>query len=340
MPGDRLKPRRASLLSPFVLVSVALLFGYGPSAALAFEPSDMVRLDKLFSRFHCQHVYLDVGSNIGVQVRKLFEPQKYLDTPDRDYRHVRRGAAGMKVHLVRTLRVWDEHFGPAPRCNVCAIGLEPNPSHRARLQQVQQRLRAAGAGVLFFEAAASDRAGEAVLFGDCADVPGVAGATSKAAKDCSKGATLVRPRSQAHSSGRRSNHSRVRLINLPHLLQYVVNRLHRVGEGTQPQVVAKVDLEGAEYGLFTALVSQAKLCKVASYLVEWHAMPQNSRHLSTREQIEEEGRKCQTKIQEIDDEVHGSDGLAWSNASMCDGTPMLRDYAILESQLVRKAQGR
>ena len=177
---------RSPLIAP---VSVALLLGYGPSVALAFEPSDMVRLDKLFSLFHCRHVYLDIGSNIGVQVRKLFEPQKYLDTPDPDYRHVRRGAAGMKVHLVRTLRVWDEHFGPAPRCNVCAIGLEPNPTHRARLQQVQRRLRAAGAGVLFFEAAASDRAGEAVLFGDCADLPGAAGATSKAAKDVAR----VRP---------------------------------------------------------------------------------------------------------------------------------------------------
>jgi hypothetical protein len=327
-------------MSLFAPVSVALLFGYGPSVALAFEPSDMRRLDELFSLFHCQHVYLDVGSNIGVQVRKLFEPQKYLDTPDRDYRHVRRGAAGMKVHLVRTLRVWDEHFGPVPRCNVCAIGLEPNPSHRARLQQVQRRLRAAGAGVLFFEAAASGRAGEAVLYGDGADLPGGAGATSKAAKDCSKGATLVRPNSQAQSRGRRSNHdSRVRLINLPHMLQYVVNRLHRVGQGTQPQVVAKVDLEGAEYALFTALVSQAKLCKVASYLVEWHAMPKNSTHLSTRGQIEEEARKCQTKIQEIDDEVHGSDGFAWSNASVCDGTPVLQDYVSLESQLVRRAHG-
>ena len=325
---------RIPLIAP---VSVALLLGYGPSVALAFEPSDMVRLDKLFSLFHCRHVYLDIGSNIGVQVRKLFEPQKYLDTPDPDYRHVRRGAAGMKVHLVRTLRVWDEHFGPAPRCNVCAIGLEPNPSHRARLQEVQQRLRAAGAGVLFFEAAASDRAGEAVLFGDCADLPGGASATSKAAKDCSKGATLVRPKSQ--SSRRSNNDSRVRLINLPYMLQYVVNRLYHVGEGIQPQIVAKVDLEGAEYALFTALVSQAKLCKVASYLVEWHAMPHNSRHLSTREQIEEESRKCQTKIQEIDDEVHGGDGLAWSNASVCDGTPVLRDYASLESQLVRKARG-
>ena len=29
----------------------------------------------------CGHVYLDVGSNIGVQVRKLFEPEKYPGAP-------------------------------------------------------------------------------------------------------------------------------------------------------------------------------------------------------------------------------------------------------------------
>ena len=25
----------------------------------------------------CWHVYLDVGTNIGVQIRKLFEPERY-----------------------------------------------------------------------------------------------------------------------------------------------------------------------------------------------------------------------------------------------------------------------
>jgi hypothetical protein len=29
----------------------------------------------------CYHVYLDVGSNVGVQVRKLFEPDLYPDAP-------------------------------------------------------------------------------------------------------------------------------------------------------------------------------------------------------------------------------------------------------------------
>lgn len=25
----------------------------------------------------CRHVYIDVGSNMGVQIRKLFEPERY-----------------------------------------------------------------------------------------------------------------------------------------------------------------------------------------------------------------------------------------------------------------------
>ena len=29
----------------------------------------------------CYHVYLDVGSNIGVQVRKLFQPKEYPNAP-------------------------------------------------------------------------------------------------------------------------------------------------------------------------------------------------------------------------------------------------------------------
>ena len=29
----------------------------------------------------CHHVYLDVGSNIGVQVQKLYEPKKYPEAP-------------------------------------------------------------------------------------------------------------------------------------------------------------------------------------------------------------------------------------------------------------------
>ena len=76
----------------------------------------------------CEHVYLDVGGNVGVQTRKLFEPARYPN-----------GA--------RTLEVFADHFGEDRetwRRTVCAIGFEPNPRHRARLKTLAERYTSLG----------------------------------------------------------------------------------------------------------------------------------------------------------------------------------------------------
>lgn len=112
-------------------------------ASNAVQLADAQRIRALIRSWGCRDVYLDVGSNIGVQVRKLFEPGLY-------------GGA-----LV--LPIFARYFGPSPRCGVCAIGFEPNPRNRARLSEVEANLTAAGVGVAFFEAAASDQAGVTLL---------------------------------------------------------------------------------------------------------------------------------------------------------------------------------
>ena len=65
----------------------------------------------------CDALYLDVGSNIGVQVRKLFEPQKYPNSP--------------------SVKLFDSFFGKS-RKDVCAIGFEPNPKHITTLKNLQE----------------------------------------------------------------------------------------------------------------------------------------------------------------------------------------------------------
>ena len=72
--------------------------------------------------FHgCRDFYFDVGSNVGVQVRKLFEPEKY------------RGA--------RVLPLFDRIFGDAGarRANpgLCAIGFEGNIEHVPKLRRIE-----------------------------------------------------------------------------------------------------------------------------------------------------------------------------------------------------------
>ena len=35
------------------------------------------QIDALFSKYHCRSVYLDVGTSIGTQIRKLYEPELF-----------------------------------------------------------------------------------------------------------------------------------------------------------------------------------------------------------------------------------------------------------------------
>ena len=67
------------------------------------------------------------GVNIGVQIRKLFEPERYPNAS--------------------ILAVYDKYFGPyvrARRKHVCAVGFEPNPHHKARLAALAARYNALG----------------------------------------------------------------------------------------------------------------------------------------------------------------------------------------------------
>ena len=69
----------------------------------------------------CYHVYLDVGSNVGVQVRKLFEPELYPNaTIHKIFDYVL--GRGRNENRARNKKV------------ICAVGFEPNPNHTNRLR--------------------------------------------------------------------------------------------------------------------------------------------------------------------------------------------------------------
>merc|ERR1719352_153558 len=96
--------------------------------------ADLRAVDELFANFKCKHIYLDLGTAIGVQILKLYQPQLYPKAT--------------------ALEAFDEDFGTGPRCNVCTFGFEPNPEHSERLDTVQSKLRAHGIGVHIFKKAA------------------------------------------------------------------------------------------------------------------------------------------------------------------------------------------
>ena len=89
----------------------------------------------------CDDVYLDLGSNIGVMVRKLFEPERYPKSKakelyDTTFNHMKR--TGSKSGL-------------------CALGFEPNSKHQKRLREIETNYSRKGWRVHFFPFAISDR---------------------------------------------------------------------------------------------------------------------------------------------------------------------------------------
>lgn len=69
----------------------------------------------------CQHVYVDMGSNVGHQIRKLYQPELYLGNP--------------------TEEIFQRFFGQGiDRNGVCAFGFEANPLHTRQLQSLESHL--------------------------------------------------------------------------------------------------------------------------------------------------------------------------------------------------------
>lgn len=99
----------------------------------------------------CRHLWLDVGMNIGVQTRKVYEPGLYPDAP-------------ALPHLAK-------FFDGLPKSDICSFGFEPNPDHKRRLDTLEARYRAVGIRIKVFRGAASDKDGETSFYLD-RDDPG------------------------------------------------------------------------------------------------------------------------------------------------------------------------
>ena len=98
----------------------------------------------------CARVYVDVGLNIGDNLRTLYEPSVASKAPK----------------LNRTL---GSLFGSVEaRQDVCAVGIEPNPTHAKPLAAIQQRLKARGHNVQLFGLAVSNVSGTATYWTDTA----------------------------------------------------------------------------------------------------------------------------------------------------------------------------
>jgi len=98
----------------------------GPWASLKEENEENIKneLDG------CLNVYLDMGSNIGVQVRKLFQPRLYPKAP--------------------ILAVFNKYFGKDRNLNeTCAVGWEGNKMHSEVLASIETAYQRCGWRTIF-----------------------------------------------------------------------------------------------------------------------------------------------------------------------------------------------
>ena len=194
----------------------------------------------------CFHLYIDLGSNIGVQIRKLFEPELYPEA---------------KVHPI-----FNSNFGSIETrkdtnspLSICAVGFEPNPSHTKYLKEIETSYNKCGWRVMFFtETAVSNREGNVKFYTD-ADL-----------KHLEWGSGILSPEINKIANKTTSN---VKKIRLSKFLQNVVGKrkVPKIGNKSQkPKVVMKMDVEGSEVDIIPDLLFNGGLQYVNTLMIEWH----------------------------------------------------------------------
>lgn len=96
----------------------------------------------------CYHIFLDVGANIGVHSRFLFEPDKY---PDAERAH----------------GIFDSEFGDSrarDNRDMCAFAFEPNPKHASRHQALEEAYKQQGWRYHYIAAAVSNAEGNITFY--------------------------------------------------------------------------------------------------------------------------------------------------------------------------------
>ena len=286
------------------------------------------RIRRLIDEHRCHSVYLDVGSNIGVQIRKLYEPSLYVGRDPKLASLARRFklydeptaeevAAGIVTKgrafwnsTSQVLPVFEQYFGTQPRCGVCAIGVEPNPRHTERLRTVETALRAAGFGVLWLRETAADV---------------YSGFTTIKYKGCvscgGKKVNDVGLRTPRDGSGLPVGlHStRVATIDLAMLIHFVHRHLHK---GRGGKIVMKLDTEGAEEWLLPHLIARHALCVPDLLFLEWHPDPPPHGTAELREARRRtleavKQPNCTTVVSTIDDETFFFDGKPLPTERSC-----------------------
>jgi hypothetical protein len=225
----------------------------------------------------CRLVYLDVGSNIGVQVRKLYEPTRYPNA--------------------EVLPIFDQYFGRHrnQEKHLCAIGFELNSAHTGRLHALETHYRDhCNYSVRFFTETAATTQNSAIPFWSDGDVSNLEWGSSTN--------TPFWMRKDRRKS----------IVQSIDLAEFILRNITPFAS----TIVMKIDIEGGEYQLLPRLVATGALCDVDFVFLEQHSPDWASsqkdlyQHASALAHSGMSATGCKVRISLLDDEsfLHDADG--------------------------------
>eukprot|EP00930_Biecheleria_cincta_P031476 TRINITY_DN2184_c0_g1_i14.p1 TRINITY_DN2184_c0_g1~~TRINITY_DN2184_c0_g1_i14.p1 ORF type:complete len:398 (+),score=55.72 TRINITY_DN2184_c0_g1_i14:28-1221(+) len=259
---------------------------HGSTAASSMD-QDLMSSDADPSSFKgCKKVFFDVGSNVGVHVRRIFEPELYPSSP--------------------YLKILDKTFGsPEERRtdkSLCAFGIEANPKWTNRLKDIEESYGKMGWRAKWFApSAASNVDGQTVSLEVSSD-----GASND------WGASV-------HSGGG-DGMVKVTTLDIGTLIKTGIDAARR-GDPRSGQegktdaafrTLMKMDIEGSEYTVLAHMLELGVLCKsyINTLTIEWHdwKLPENSSTATKLKAALADPSRCPlgeiTEILEVDDESY------------------------------------
>lgn len=236
----------------------------------------------------CRKIFLDIGSNVGVHVREVFEGGKYPKSL-------------LRQTFIEWLGEEQDREQPSEKSGVCAIGFEASPRLAPRLADIEKAYAEKGWKAFFFAPqAVSDHNGNITFY--IKDDPG----------NNDWGSSIVDQRDDGQAQRQHSKFvpTTIRSLDFAALLeQEIVVKYPQL-----EKIYAKMDIEGAEFVVIPKMLQGKGLCKrggIEAMTIEWHdpriPAPAGCKLCNRKDAtkaIKSQSQCSATDVLEIDDEEY------------------------------------
>jgi len=202
----------------------------------------------------CLHVFIDLGSNRGLQIRKLYEPHNFPLAP--------------------VLPLYEKYFGKVETrslSELCSVSFEPNSKHAAHLRGMAEAYGTCGINMLVMEAGVGHK--DTVLkFAPFNQMYG-----HEVEHDASARLIHEEEGETMEAFAKSHLHSEVEIeeVEVVRFAKFITEtvakrRLPTSAEVIKPSVVIKADIEGAELKILPDMIMTGALQHVDNLHMEWH----------------------------------------------------------------------